>query len=145
MRPATPAVKSSALGNAADKKNTPKDIYVAQKSSGRRETQRLNAAALEEELKTNTPYWYDNRIHSFGNVGFGGVFASVCAPLATWAIDQAAYEGRDVRTEACATAAAAIAERRSRATPACAAAFDVEDCVEIITSTPSTRRTRLTG
>ena len=41
----------------------------------------MNAAALEEELKTNTPYWHDNRIHSFGNVGFGGVFASVCAPL----------------------------------------------------------------
>ena len=108
LRPATPAAKISALGNAADKKNTPKDIYVAQKPSGRRETQRLNAAALEEELKTNTPYWYDDRIHSFGNVGFGGVFASVCAPLATWAIDQAAYEGRDVRSEACAAAGALL-------------------------------------
>ena len=91
----------------------------------------LNAAALEEELKTNTPYWHDNRIHSFGNVGFGGVFASVCAPLATWAIDQAAYEGRDVRAEACATAAAAIAERRSRATPACASSKDVQNVVDL--------------
>ena len=131
MRPSTPAVKSSALGKAADKKNTPKDIYVAQKPTGRRDTQRLNAAALEEELKTNTPYWYDNRIHSFGNVGFGGVFASVCAPLATWAIDQAAYEGRDVRAEACATAAAAIAERQSRATPACASSKDVQNVVDL--------------
>ena len=131
LRPSTPAVKSSALGKAADKKNTPKDIYVAQKPTGRRDTQRLNAAALEEELKTNTPYWHDNRIHSFGNVGFGGVFASVCAPLATWAIDQAAYEGRDVRAEACATAAAAIADRRSRATPACASSKDVQNVVDL--------------
>ena len=91
----------------------------------------LSAAALEEELKTNTPYWHDNRIHSFGNVGFGGVFASVCAPLATWAIDQAAYEGRDVRAEACATAAAAIADRRSRATPACASSKDVQNVVDL--------------
>ena len=96
-----------------------------------KEAKRLNAAALEEELKTNTPYWHDNRIHSFGNVGFGGVFASVCAPLATWAIDQAAYEGRDVRAEACATAAAAIAERRSRATPACASSKDVQNVVDL--------------
>ena len=131
MRPATPAAKISALGNAADKKNTPKDIYVAQTPSGRRDTQWLNAAALEEELKTDTPYWYDNRIHSFGNVGFGGVFASVCAPLATWAIDQAAYEGRDVRSEACAAAAASIKDRRSRAATACAAAFDVRNVVDL--------------
>ena len=131
MRPSTPAVKSSALGKAADKKNTPKDIYVAQKPTGRRDTQRLNAAALEEELKTNTPYWHDNRIHSFGNVGFGGVFASVCAPLATWAIDQAAYEGRDVRSEACAAAAASIKDRRSRAASACAEAFDVRNVVDL--------------
>ncbi len=131
MRPATPAAKISALGNAADKKNTPKDVYVAQTPSGRRDTQRLNAAALEEELKTNTPYWYDDRIHSFGNVGFGGVFASVCAPLATWAIDQAAYEGRDVRSEACAAAAASIKDRRSRAATACAAAFDVKNVVDL--------------
>ena len=125
LRPNTPAVKKTALSKAADKKNTRIEGHAAQTPTGGRAAQRLNAAALEEELKTNTPYWHDNRIHSFGNVGFGGVFASVCAPLATWAIDQAAYEGRDVRAEACAAAAAAVADRRSRATPACAAAFDV--------------------
>ena len=112
-------------------KNSAELEHASPKPSGRRAAQRLNAAALEEELKTNTPYWHDNRIHSFGNVGFGGVFASVCAPLATWAIDQAAYEGRDVRAEACATAAAAIADRRSRATPACASSKDVQNVVDL--------------
>ena len=123
--------KKNAVKNApiAPKNNPPSEL--ASQPSGRRDTQRLNAAALEEELKTNTPYWHDNRIHSFGNVGFGGVFASVCAPLATWAIDQAAYEGRDVRAEACATAAAAIADRRSRATPACASSKDVQNVVDL--------------
>ena len=111
-------------------KNAVKNAHSAPKTAPT-EVKRLNAAALEEELKTNTPYWHDNRIHSFGNVGFGGVFASVCAPFATWAIDQAAYEGRDVRAEACAAAAAAIAERRSRATPACASSKDVQNVVDL--------------
>ena len=119
LRPTTRTAKNAAS-------NAPKTALKDERAS-----QRLNAAALEEELKTNTPYWHDNRIHSFGNVGFGGVFASVCAPLATWAIDQAAYEGRDVRAEACATAAASIKDRRSRATPACAAAFDVRNVVDL--------------
>ena len=131
MRPTTPRVKSSARGKAADQENTLKQRHAAQPPTSGRASQRLNAAALEEELKTNTPYWYDNRIHSFGNVGFGGVFASVCAPLATWAIDQAAYEGRDVRSEACAAAAASIKDRRSRAASACAEAFDVRNVVDL--------------
>ena len=131
LRPTTPRVKSSARGKAADQENTLKQRHAAQPPTSGRASQRLNAAALEEELKTNTPYWYDNRIHSFGNVGFGGVFASVCAPLATWAIDQAAYEGRDVRSEACAAAAASIKDRRSRAASACAAAFDVRNVVDL--------------
>ena len=79
LRPTTPRVKSSALGKAADQENTLKQRHAAQPPTSGRASQRLNAAALEEELKTNTPYWYDDRIHSFGNVGFGGVFASVCA------------------------------------------------------------------
>ena len=131
LRPTTPRVKSSALGKAVDQENTLKQRHAAQPPTSGRASQRLNAAALEEELKTNTPYWYDNRIHSFGNVGFGGVFASVCAPLATWAIDQAAYEGRDVRSEACAAAAASIKDRRSRAASACAEAFDVRNVVDL--------------
>ena len=131
LRPTTPRVKSSALGKAVDQENTLKQRHAAQPPTSGRASQRLNAAALEEELKTNTPYWYDNRIHSFGNVGFGGVFASVCAPLATWAIDQAAYEGRDVRSEACAAAAASIKDRRSRAASACAAAFNVKNVVDL--------------
>jgi len=43
-------------------------------------------------------YWFDNRIHSFGNTGiFGGLHAAV-APLVTKLIDNSAYDGEDVRT-----------------------------------------------
>ncbi len=43
-------------------------------------------------------YWFDNRIHSLGNIGpFGGLHAAV-APLATKLIDNSAYDGEDVRT-----------------------------------------------
>lgn len=44
-----------------------------------------------------TEYWFDNRIHTFGNTNFwGGVHASV-APFATWLIDTKAYDGVDAR------------------------------------------------
>ena len=131
LQPAALSKKNAVKNAPIAPKNNPPSEHASQPSSDRRATQRLNAAALEEELKTNTPYWHDNRIHSFGNVGFGGVFASVCAPLATWAIDQAAYEGRDVRAEACLAAAASIKDRRSRATPACASSKDVQNVVDL--------------
>jgi ubiquinone/menaquinone biosynthesis C-methylase UbiE len=43
-------------------------------------------------------YWFDNRIHIFGNTGILGGFHAAVAPLATKAIDGAAYEGEDIRT-----------------------------------------------
>jgi len=44
-----------------------------------------------------TEYWFDNRIHTFGNVGiFGGLHAA-CAPLATWLIDEKAYNQTNAR------------------------------------------------
>jgi len=65
----------------------------------KQKTPQLDAAALEEEYSVGRDYWHDKRIHNFGNVGFGGAFASMCAPLATKIIDAAAYGGRDVRAE----------------------------------------------
>lgn len=44
-----------------------------------------------------TPYWRDPRIHNMGNAGFGGAVHALLAPLATRAIDHAAYGGVDVR------------------------------------------------
>jgi SAM-dependent methyltransferase len=44
-------------------------------------------------------YWFDPRIHSFGNVGIGGKFHATCAPFVTRLIDAVAYGGRDVRLE----------------------------------------------
>ena len=43
------------------------------------------------------PYWFDPRIHNFGNVGVGGRFHSLVAPVASKIIDQTAYGGLDVR------------------------------------------------
>ncbi|GMH52329.1 hypothetical protein TL16_g01210 [Triparma laevis f. inornata] len=44
-------------------------------------------------------YWFDPRIHTFGNTGFTGGLHAVCAPVATKIIDNVAYEGRSVREE----------------------------------------------
>jgi len=68
----------------------------------------LDAAALAEENVRGRRYWHDPRIHNFGNVGFSGLFASFCAPVATAIIDLAAYQGRDVRKECAEAAAAAV-------------------------------------
>ena len=43
------------------------------------------------------PYWYDPRIHNWGNIGAGGRFHATFAPLATAMIDQLSYGGFDVR------------------------------------------------
>jgi len=42
-------------------------------------------------------WWYDPRIHNFGNIGFGGWIHSKIAPYATVFIDNNAYDGKDVR------------------------------------------------
>ena len=42
-------------------------------------------------------WWYDPRIHNFGNIGLGGWIHSKIAPYATVFIDNNAYNGKDVR------------------------------------------------
>ena len=42
-------------------------------------------------------YWFDNRIHTLGNHGFGGAVHAALAPLSTKIIDLAAYRGVDIR------------------------------------------------
>jgi hypothetical protein len=42
-------------------------------------------------------YWYDQRIHTLGNVGFGGAVHAACAAVSTKLIDIVAYDGMNVR------------------------------------------------
>jgi hypothetical protein len=42
-------------------------------------------------------YWFDDRIHTLGNHGFGGAVHAALAPFSTKIIDLAAYHGEDVR------------------------------------------------
>jgi hypothetical protein len=42
-------------------------------------------------------YWHDSRIHSLGNIGFGGAVHAALAPFSTKLIDVLAYNGTDVR------------------------------------------------
>lgn len=43
------------------------------------------------------PYWYDPRIHNWGNIGLKGFCHAALAPLATNIIDRVSYGGLDVR------------------------------------------------
>ncbi|KAL7578076.1 hypothetical protein ACA910_015010 [Epithemia clementina (nom. ined.)] len=42
-------------------------------------------------------YWFDQRIHSLGNIGIGGGLHASIAPFATKRIDDLAYDGVDLR------------------------------------------------
>jgi len=42
-------------------------------------------------------YWFNNKIHTFGNTGFFGGLHAAMAPLATKMIDELAYHGMDAR------------------------------------------------
>jgi len=51
---------------------------------------------MGEELYAHE-YWNDPRIHSFGNVGPGGMFHAVVAPIFTKGLDMFAYDDTDLR------------------------------------------------
>ena len=42
-------------------------------------------------------YWFDERIHTLGNVGFWGALHAALAPMSTKLIDVLAYDGVDIR------------------------------------------------
>ena len=44
-----------------------------------------------------TKYYFDSRIHNFGNIGFGGHVHSLLAPYATKMIDEKCYNSVDIR------------------------------------------------
>jgi hypothetical protein len=46
-------------------------------------------------------YWYDQRIHTLGNVGFWGAVHAASAPALTKLIDINSYDGMDVRQKVC--------------------------------------------
>ena len=52
---------------------------------------------LQPENTVYPEYWYDPRIHTFGNIGLGGRFHALLAPISTHMIDRLAYNGTDVR------------------------------------------------
>lgn len=47
----------------------------------------------------NKPYYYNQHIHNFGNIGFLGRIHAELAPHVTKFIDNKCYDGRDIRQE----------------------------------------------
>lgn len=45
----------------------------------------------------HTKYYFDSRIHNFGNIGFGGHIHSLLAPYATRMIDEKCYNSVNIR------------------------------------------------
>ena len=57
----------------------------------------LAPSPADQRSPQGQPYWFDERIHSFGNIGLGGRFHAFCAPIATRVIDKLSYGGVNVR------------------------------------------------
>ena len=56
------------------------------------------AVLLSSLISTHiTKYYYDSRIHNFGNIGFGGHVHSLLAPYATKMIDEKCYNSVNIR------------------------------------------------
>merc|ERR1719502_1461711 len=45
------------------------------------------------------PYWYDPRIHVWGNIGLRGMCHALLAPAFTALLDRVSYDGLDVRKQ----------------------------------------------
>ena len=58
----------------------------------------LNVLLLNT-LTMKVPYYYNPKMHSFGNIGLGGKLHAFMAPFATRGIDMLRYDGKNIREE----------------------------------------------
>lgn len=67
----------------------------------RHATERKQWGVDNEQIEdlADVEYWFDSRIHTFGNTGFLGALHAAMAPLSTKVIDMVAYDGQDVRAQ----------------------------------------------
>ena len=52
-----------------------------------------------EVIIMSVPYYYNPKMHSFGNIGLGGKIHATLAPYASRAIDFIRYDGKNIREE----------------------------------------------
>lgn len=64
-------------------------------------------------------YWFNNRIHVFGNTGIFGKFHATVAPVATWLIDNKAYGGVDMRMKVSKQLRKKVTKRNARVLDMC--------------------------
>ena len=82
---------SAAAGEDPQGMRGPEVVHLSRHAGTRKKWGIDNAHAHE--------YWFDNRIHTLGNIGVGGALHAALAPLSTKLIDVYAYEGVDVRAK----------------------------------------------
>lgn len=76
--------------------NAEGSILMPRVVTQRQPTERKKWGVDKEEL---TEYWFNNRIHTFGNTGILGALHAAVAPMATKMIDDLAYKGVDARVQ----------------------------------------------
>lgn len=92
---------------------------------------RSSPVKYTEKLAGPPNYWFHPKIHTFGNTGFLGGLHAAMAPLATFLIDMAAYDGENVRDKI---------SRQLRKTVDKAGANVVDLCCGVGTSTRALRK-----
>jgi ubiquinone/menaquinone biosynthesis C-methylase UbiE len=64
-------------------------------------------------------YWFDQRIHTLGNSGFGGAVHAAVAAFSTKIIDFAAYDGVDIRREVADELAKSVKKSKAKVLDLC--------------------------
>jgi hypothetical protein len=81
----------------AASRNASKDTLVKKKKRVEQEQHATTRKQWGIDNAHGEEYWYDQRIHTLGNVGFWGAVHAASAPASTKFIDIVAYDGMDVR------------------------------------------------
>ena len=72
--------------------------FVKSRHATERKQWGVDKEHADEDL-ADVEYWFDSRIHTFGNTGFLGALHAAMAPISTKVIDMVAYDGQDVRAQ----------------------------------------------
>jgi hypothetical protein len=75
----------------------PKDTVVEKTKQVEQEQLETTQKLCGSDTAHGEEYWYDQRIHMLGNVGFWGAVHAACAPASTKLIDIMAYDGMNIR------------------------------------------------
>ncbi|KAL3940033.1 MAG: hypothetical protein SGARI_001146 [Bacillariaceae sp.] len=92
--------------------------FVKSRHATERKQWGIDNEHVDEDLQ-DVEYWFDSRIHTFGNTGFLGALHAAMAPISTKVIDMVAYDGQDVRAQVAQQLSASVRSSKAKVLDMC--------------------------